>query len=642
MYQWERPVRKVGFVKAVKARIYNSLGKSFRKRISYFGAVVPQYRGYYEKNYNSHGRTFNLSYLDKGWRDWLSGVVEKDKDNKTLNIFVGVNASPLNKHKEILDSLTDLRYDNVRFYIPLYDLRGNGYKEYINEICLYAKLLYGDKAVCLTGPLNDKEYAELLAESDVVVTCADGFAVHGHMIYEAIMTALCSGKKVFLKASSLKNYLRFKNVTVYDADVISSMKFADFFDIKEPEFSQYLEQFKKNDTDFSTWRVMFSSLSKENEPVKFLHIIRPNEELATPMLRILNENFDLNEHRVLVNRRIPINQCEKLMTYPFVDLFLVGRNRFERFRYLYNRLNNAEHIIWHGFYAGYGNPLLAVKELIFLAIFPKFLRKTAWVGWGLDLHEWKAELTGPFFKRITTRIFNWLSGWERRQIPYFVSVFLPDGDEFRNQFGDKAKVFDGTYSNPDFIKNFESIAPVNKKDGAPFNIMVGHSANEWNHHIEALNSLAKFRYENIRIYIPLSTGIDRNYANYVCDYAKKLFGKKAICIFKKMSLQNYIRFLGAMDAAVFRVERQAALGNLMNLMYMGKKIYLPAGTVMHDFLKGQGVAVLDSLTIDDMTFAEFSEELPDRNPPSYVLERTDYGKNVEKWRYIFDEIDKKN
>ena len=170
--------------------------------------------------------------------------------------------------------------------------------------------------------------------------------------------------------------------------------------------------------------------------------------------------------------------------------------------------------------------------------------------------------------------------------------------------------------------------------------MVGHSANYWNHHIDILNDLAKYRYENIRIYIPLSTGADKKYAIKVKNYAKKLFGEKAICIFKKLPLKNYLRFLWAMDIAVFKLDRQAALGNLMNLFYMGKKVYLPSETVMYDFFASQEVEIHDTKLIETMSFSEFSSIDKNASSLKYITERTDSQIIVNKWRHIFDTIDK--
>ena len=391
--------------------------------------------------------------------------------------------------------------------------------------------------------------------------------------------------------------------------------------------------------DVSLWRKMLFSLSREDKPVKFLHIIRPSQELSTPILEIVENNFNVDEHSFLVNRRIPLQSCEGLMEFSVANLFLIGRTPFQRFRYMYRQMERAEHIIWHGFYVGHRKAIMSTKELILVSLFPKFLKKTAWVGWGLDIYDWETdESKFSGLRKREVRFFNRLSLQARKSVPYFISLFPPDGKRFSEMFGDHARVFDGTYSNLRFAEILESTRPQQPRSGKLVKILVGHSANVWNYHMDILNDLAQYRYENIRIYIPLSTGVDPEYSKKVQQYANQLFGKKAECITEKMPLKDYIRFLWGMDIAIFRLNRQAALGNLMNLLYMGKKVFLPAGTVMYDFFREQGIDIQDSMGIAQMPFSEFAK-LPDhREPPAYILDRTDRQKIVEKWRHIFNEI----
>ena len=54
-----------------------------------------------------------------------------------------------------------------------------------------------------------------------------------------------------------------------------------------------------------------------------------------------------------------------------------------------------------------------------------------------------------------------------------------------------------------------------------------------------------------------------------------------------MPLEKYIQFLWKMDIAIFDFKQQAALGNIMNLLYMGKKIFLPSDNIMYVFLKNK-------------------------------------------------------
>ena len=651
IYSWQMDTTKGSKSQQKNAKLYNRLGLEFRKRISYFGSEYPPNKYYFEKLINPHGRMFDVNYLDNRWTQLIqqhASYEPKEENDDTFKILVGFNASPINRHLEILSSLANLCDENIQLYIPLMEGIASGkYRKYIADVRKRAESMYGDKAICITDEISEEEYISLLRNSDIVISRTMHPAVQCHKIYECVLTALSLGKTVYLrKKSSLYSFLTSKKVDIKIAENIYSSTLEELIksakDGVKAADSEFIKDLQAKCEGASLWRNLFFSMKGESKPVKFLHVIRPSEELATPIIEIVQNNFNIEEHRFLVNRRISLRLCEKLTQFSIVSLFLIGKTQYQRFRYFYKQLKGAENIIWHGFYVGYGKPIMEVKELILLSLYPKFLKKITWVGWGADLHDWKAEESGTRgIKRLKTRFFNRLSEKARKSVPYFISIFPPDGENFKEQFGTSARVFDGTYSNIHFTENLESVRPTKQKNyrNDPINIMVGHSANTWNYHIEILNSLAKYRYENIRIYIPLSTGVDEKYKRLVKSHAKNLFGEKAICIFKKMSLKNYTKFLWAMDIAVFKLDRQAALGNLMNLFYMGKKIFLPANTVMYDFFLSQGVDVHDTGLIGKIPFSDFSAIRENAELPQYILDRTDKQKIVEKWRYIFTEID---
>lgn len=199
------------------------------------------------------------------------------------------------------------------------------------------------------------------------------------------------------------------------------------------------------------------------------------------------------------------------------------------------------------------------ERTILLKFFNKFLKKITWVPWGMDLYEWKvdtSELRGIDFIKAT--IGNMLSRLIRENVANVVTIFPPDAEGYKEQFNSDITIFDGSYSAPNFIEDIERTRPIHRKNSKYINILLGHTANPWNKHFEALNNLSKFRDENIRIYIPLSYGVDRDYANSVKEYANKLFGNKAICIFREMNLENYIRFLWSIDVAYFLLEASSS------------------------------------------------------------------------------------
>ena len=126
------------------------------------------------------------------------------------------------------------------------------------------------------------------------------------------------------------------------------------------------------------------------------------------------------------------------------------------------------------------------------------------------------------------------------------------------------------------------------RNGDCINILIGHSCDPNLNHIEVLEDLLKFKDENIKIYIPLSYGIMAN-GDQVERKAKDLFGDKVFCLREMMDRDQYLDFLATIDIAIFNTQRQIGLGNLAPLRYMGKKLFIPAGSVCINILdlKGQ-------------------------------------------------------
>lgn len=644
LYDWRRNDR------SITTSFYNYFGEVFRKRLQYFASVFVNDFTYWEKFINKHGRPFLINYFNTDWFYNIDILLKsnhfkkKSEYKKRLKILVGLDSSPFNQHIQLLNVISKYRYENIKI-IFINDYK-EAYNEYFFKVINYANLMFGTKVTVLECEKFTKKYFSILNNVDIVLSKVEYNAVHYDYQYESILCSLYLRKPVFLSPkSNLKKFFDNKKIKIYSLDMLKNFSYYDLktLSLNFVEESEFLKNLRINIESNKYWENLFYSLDNNFSHLKFLHIIRPSVELSIPIMKIVAENFNYNEHRFLIRRRINSLVCESFMELPIVDLFLIGSNKIKRMFYFYNKLNNCDVIIWHGLYVGYGEPVLSLKELAFLSLFPKFLNKIAWVGWGIDLYKWRKEPFGYFsIKSIFIKFINKLSYKVRVQIPYFITIFPPDADSFKKQFGyiSKAMIFDGTYSNPRFITDIEDSRheTIVKYPKRPLRIMIGHSANEYNDHFYLLDLLSKYRYENIKIYLPLSTGPNRRYAKSVEDYAKKLYGKKAVAINNKMPLKKYLEFLWYMDIVIFNIKHQAAVGNLMSLIYMCKKIYLPSDGLMYKFFNSQNVKIFDTNKIDVMNFQEFSKINIDRKPPEYVLERTDYIKNCEKWRDIFYKI----
>lgn len=517
LFGWGRDVTKVKGFKKIKNKIFNYLGKRIRSSIPNFVALFPQDKNVYLNTYNPKGNVLESSFWSfSPIKNENISLNEEEKDD-CLRILVGHNAYPWNNHIYMLDSLVKFRYENIKLYIPLGYGSSERYKKMVSD---YANLLFGEKAICIFEELTSEDLLKLIKEMDIVIL---------HKLHPAeiksdlpvIMSSLYMNKKVYLpRGTRLYKYFLSKGLKIYDSNIILDSEFNMFKrPIRNIELVQTLPEPFSISEEVIKWNKFIKDLNSKNkrkknisegkEHIKFLHIIRPSDVLSYTIIKIINDNFDNKEHRFLINRRVSLETCGRLTQFDIVDFFLQGDTKIARIKYFYNRLNNADHIIWHGLYAGYGNPIMEKKELLFLSFFNKFLKKLTWVSWGADLHEWKIETRNlKIINRLKAGMFNFLSKKIRNNVAALVTIFPPDANSYRNQFNNKIPIYDGSYSSPNFIDLLEKTRPKKVKRKKHLNIMVGHSANSWNNHIDILNSLINFRYENIRIYIPLSTGVD--------------------------------------------------------------------------------------------------------------------------------------
>ena len=182
--------------------------------------------------------------------------------------------------------------------------------------------------------------------------------------------------------------------------------------------------------------------------------------------------------------------------------------------------------------------------------------------------------------------------------------------------------------------------PEKFHDPSLTNILVGHSATPLCNHIGILESLAKFKDENIHIYIPLSYG-DEAYAQQVITRATEIFGDKAIFQMKNMPLWDYVHFLWDIDIAIFKVYRQIALGNICRLLYMTKKVYLPKGSLLYNYYEENDTEIYDCDVISQMTFEEFTAKPKMTEPSECIKERMNRGAVIDQWKNVFEKSEGK-
>ena len=189
-----------------------------------------------------------------------------------------------------------------------------------------------------------------------------------------------------------------------------------------------------------------------------------------------------------------------------------------------------------------------------------------------------------------------------------------------------------------YKKTYPYISTAEKyKNGETINIVIGHQADPILNHIRVLKQLLEYKDENIQIYLPLSYGDMRNAEN-VEKFARENFGDKATVIKEFMPLNEYDQLLSQMDIAIFDTDRQIALGNINKYIYMKKKLYLSAGTVMHQYFSGKGVVLYDCEDIGRISFSDFVQDFDPDAGVAYLTKRLDRKTKIDEWAQVFSLI----
>ncbi|RBQ30134.1 TDP-N-acetylfucosamine:lipid II N-acetylfucosaminyltransferase [Aliarcobacter vitoriensis] len=298
---------------------------------------------------------------------------------------------------------------------------------------------------------------------------------------------------------------------------------------------------------------------------KILHVMILDKFLA-PFIDFVDEHFGReNHHYVFITsekydyRLTPEHKVEFLHTDD--DIFIT----------LLEYMKMAKKIILHGLWRDKVNVLLYFNQ--------ELLKKCYWITWGGDFYfpETKSKIQHQIIKNIG----NYITGVV--------------GDSLYIKKYYKAKGYNiHCYAYPsNLYKNYN----IEIKKHNTINIQLGNSADPTNNHYEVLKKLLPFKNENIKIFAPLSYG-DKKYANQIIMKGQNLFKDKFIPLTEFMLIEEYHKFLNSIDIAIFAHNRQQAIGNIITLLGLGKKVYIKNDITSWEHFKNINVQVFDIASIN--------------------------------------------
>ena len=248
----------------------------------------------------------------------------------------------------------------------------------------------------------------------------------------------------------------------------------------------------------------------------------------------------------------------------------------------------AEKIIFHGLFD---------PRLIFLLMLqPWLLKKCYWTIWGGDLYDHKLGE-----KNLKWKLREFVKQRTIRKIGHFITHIHGDYELAQQWYGAKGQWHECFMYPSNLYREY----PITLKPHEGTNILLGNSASSSNNHLGALEKLHPFAGENILIYCPLSYG-DAAYGERIAAVGKEMFGDKFIPLREFMPFDKYIELLAEIDVAVFNHNRQQGVGNITQLLGLGKKVYIRSDITTWDMLRALKVEIYD---IDKFELLKISPEL---------------------------------
>jgi len=284
-----------------------------------------------------------------------------------------------------------------------------------------------------------------------------------------------------------------------------------------------------------------------------IHVCKDDKVIGS-LIQLYQNWFPVENNPFLVLGTTPYNF--NYGKYPNVERMVNPRKNIFA---LYKKMRDADRVHLHG--------LFSFEVIVILALSRKIGKKSMWYIMGDDLYRAARKSTSlpgklhMFFRTRAVRNLGMISTNIKGDYELAKKYFKCNPEFYR--------IYPGSMN----LGIYDSIKKTEKAAGAPLRILLGNSATATNRHEDAFRLLSKYKNENIEIYAPLSYG-NKDYGDRIEAAGKEIFGDKFIAMRDFMDRDKYMDFLGTVDIAVFAHDRQQAVGNIMPLLYLGKKVYI--------------------------------------------------------------------
>lgn len=353
-----------------------------------------------------------------------------------------------------------------------------------------------------------------------------------------------------------------------------------------------------------------------------LHLF-PAEKFTTDFVNRIFRLFNKNEHFFIIygDQKKEYRLDEILCT----DRVLFVKTLFDEKKKFVELVRGSRKIICHSLFF----------KMIDLYLLNNTIKDNsvtlAWAIWGKDLYEdydrSKSIRSAVFVKPLIKETL-------RKSLISKTNIFITTGDydvlKERYILRKDAKQMSAQYS----YNLLEQHEYENNSD--KISVMVGHSATETCRHLETFEMLKKYA-GKIKVFCPLSYPKNIAYIEKVSNIGMRYFGNDYFPMTGFFKYDEYVSFLNTIDIGVFNNNRQQGMGNITNLLYLGKKVYLSKDNTIRKTYYSPNYFIYNCEDIRKDDFLDLlSPEQAKNNRERIVFKFSDENFLTE-WKGIFDE-----
>lgn len=348
--------------------------------------------------------------------------------------------------------------------------------------------------------------------------------------------------------------------------------------------------------------------------MNILHVFNyTNKIFSAPFIQFINKYFAHQNHIFIIQ-----TFEDTVLSEDYTDnVEYINKNQYN---VLIKKMYKSDKIILHS--------LTTSKLTGILFLRPWLLKKCYWVIWGGDLyyHDYRK-------KTIKSDLYELVRKYVIRNFGGLITQIKGDYLLAKKWYGVKGKYYYSFLYPSNLYK--EHISNKNMQKLNKTYIQIGNSADPGNEHMEIFQKLSKYKDSNIEIICPLSYGNEEN-AHVVTKEGERIFDKKFTPLLELLPEEEYTEILERVNIAIFNHNRQQAMGNIITLLGLGKKVYIRDNITTWRFCLDHDLTVFTTNGDFNNLLEEFDEETKQKNIRN-IKKQFSEEKLIKDWEKIFNE-----